>query len=228
MTDKKDGRTVGRSDEKDGQTVGRTDGQELPLPEAMQALAKTYHEPPPVPRDEIWARIQAARSDRLTIRPSDRPSDRPTARSSSRWLRFATGIAALLAVGIGIGRWSLGGNAAPETAPVSVAADAPRRNVALSLTAASHLGRAEAFLTAVRVGERGEGFESQARDLLLTTRFLLDARGITDPRTRALLEDLELVLVQIAQLGGRDGEEIDLLNDALEQKEVLPRLRKDL
>jgi hypothetical protein len=109
-----------------------------------------------------------------------------------------------------------------------VATDAPRRNAALSLTAANHLGRAEAFLTAVRVGERGEGFESQARDLLMTTRLLLDARGITDPRTRGLLEDLELVLVQIAQLGGPDGEELDLLNDALEQKEVLPRLRKDL
>lgn len=224
------------TDEKDDQTGGRADGQELPLPGAIQVMAKAYHEPPPVPRDEIWARIQGVRSDRLTVhpsdrltaRPSDRPSDRLTARSSSRWLRFATGIAALLAIGIGIGRWSLTESPAPGRAPVPVAAGAPRPNAALSLTAANHLGRAEAFLTAVRVGERGEGFENQARDLLLTTRFLLDARGITDPRTRALLEDLELVLVQIAQLGGRDGEEVDLLNDALEQKEVLPRLRKDL
>ena len=216
----------------DGQTDNRSDGQEPPLPEAIQALAKAYHEPPPVPRDEIWARIQGARSDRLAVRPFDRPtarpSDRPTARPPARWLRWATGIAALLAIGIGIGRWSLGGDATPGTAPVQVATDAPRRNAALSLTASNHLGRAEAFLTAVRVGERGEGFESQARDLLMTTRLLLDARGITDPKTRALLEDLELVLVQIAQLGGADGEELDLLNDALEQKEVLPRLRKDL
>lgn len=212
----------------DGRTDGRADGQEIELPEQLREMARAYHEPPPVPRDEIWARIQAARSDRLTVRPSDRPSDHPTVRTPSRWLRFATGIAAFLAVGIGIGRWSLGENPAPGRAPVPVAAGAPRQNTALSLTAANHLGRAEAFLTAVRAGERGEGFENQTRDLLLTTRFLLDARGITDPRTRALLEDLELVLVQIAQLGGRDGEEVDLLNDALEQKEVLPRLRKDL
>jgi len=208
----------------DGQTDSRSDGQEPPLPEAIQALAKAYHQPPAVPRDEIWARIQGARSDR----PAVRPTDRPTIRQSSRWLRWATGIAALLAVGIGIGRWGLAPDStAPGAAPETIAT-ARRPNAAWSVAAADHLGRTEAFLTAVRVGERGQGFTSQARDLLLTTRLLLDARGVTDPRTRALLEDLELVLVQIAQLGGADGEELDLLNDALEQKEVLPRLRKDL
>ena len=217
----------------DGQTDSRSDGQEPRLPEAIQALAKAYHQPPPVPRDEIWARIQSARSDRLTVRPADRPTARPTAhpaaRPSSRWLRWATGIAALLAVGIGIGRWGLAPDATTPGAAPETVATAPRRpNAAWSVAAADHLGRTEAFLTAVRVGERGQRFTGQARDLLLTTRLLLDARGVTDPRTRALLEDLELVLVQIAQLGGTDGEELDLLNDALEQKEVLPRLRKDL
>jgi len=207
----------------------REDGQEPPLPEAIQALAKAYHQPPPVPRDEIWARIQGARSDRLTVRPLDRPTDRQPIRQSSRWLRWATGIAALLAVGIGIGRWGLAPDTtAPGAAPETVATAPRRPNAAWSVAAADHLGRTEAFLTAVRVGERGQRFTGQARDLLLTTRLLLDARGVTDPRTRALLEDLELVLVQITQLGGADGEELDLLNDALEQKEVLPRLRKDL
>jgi hypothetical protein len=98
----------------------------------------------------------------------------------------------------------------------------------MSVATADHHSRTEAFLTAVRVGERGPAFTEQARDLLLTTRLLLDSRAQTDPRTRALLEDLELILVQIAQVPARDGEELDLLNDALEQREVLPRLRRSL
>lgn len=219
--------------QKDGQAGGRSDGQEVPLPEAIQALAKAYREPPSVPRDEIWARVQGARSDRGAIRPTDRPtvlpSDRPAIRPPSRWLRFAVGIAALIAIGIGIGRWSLAPESAtPGAAPTTVATARPHANKAMSVATADHLSRTEAFLTAVRVGERGPAFTEQARDLLLTTRLLLDSRAQTDPRTRALLEDLELILVQIAQVPARDGEELDLLNDALEQREVLPRLRRSL
>ena len=215
--------------QKDGQAGGRSDGQERPLPEAIQALAKTYREPPPVPRDEIWARIQSARSDRPSARPPVRPSAAPAIRPPSRWLQFVAGIAALLAIGIGIGRYGLAPEAAPtEAAPTVVAAARPRANRAMSVATADHLSRTEAFLTAVRVGERDPAFTEQARDLLLTTRLLLDSRAQTDPRTRALLEDLELILVQIAQVPARDGEELDLLNDALEQREVLPRLRRSL
>ena len=39
-----------------------------------------------------------------------------------------------------------------------------------------------------------------ARSLLGTNRLLLDSPVATDPRMRQLLEDLELVLAQIAQL----------------------------
>ena len=45
-------------------------------------------------------------------------------------------------------------------------------------------------------------------------------------RIRALLEDLELILVQVTTLdGSRSPEELDLITDGLEQREVLPRLR---
>jgi hypothetical protein len=203
-----------------------TDGHEVELPGKLQALAREIHEPPAVPRDEIWARIQSARSDRPSARPPVHPSPllvRPSAR-----LPLWFGIAALLAIGIGVGRWSRSTDGTTPSAPTTVAAGTPRANAAVSVATANHLSRTEAFLTSVRLGERGPGFSEQARDLLLTTRFLLDARGLTDPRTRALLEDLELILVQIAQVRSQDGEELDLLNDALEQRELLPRLRKEL
>jgi hypothetical protein len=46
---------------------------------------------------------------------------------------------------------------------------------------------------------------------------------------RALLEDLELVLAQVVRLqngqNGQDRTELDLINRALEQRDVIPRLR---
>jgi hypothetical protein len=43
-----------------------------------------------------------------------------------------------------------------------------------------------------------------ARDLLTTTRLLLDSPAGADPARRELLETLELVLVQIARLPRAD------------------------
>jgi hypothetical protein len=43
---------------------------------------------------------------------------------------------------------------------------------------------------------------------------------------RSLLEDLELVLAQVVRLqNGTDRTEVDLINRALEQRDVIPRLR---
>lgn len=220
------------SDEKDGQAVGESDGQEDQLPEGLSRLAREYHEPPAVPREAIWARIRSARVDAPTVRPSDRPTvPRPpdrltaTARPSFR-LPAWIGIAALLALGVAVGRWSLGAWRGSPEGPQLAAVDQPAHEGAVvRVAAAEHLSRTETLLTALRVGERGPALEAQARDLLLTTRFLLDARGVSEPRVRALLEDLELILVQLLQAQAGNGGELDLVTDALEQRDVLPRLR---
>ena len=66
----------------------------------------------------------------------------------------------------------------------------------------------------------------QARQLLSSTRLLLDSKRLTDPRTRKLLEDLELVLVQIATLDPKDRrEDLDLIADGLAQNHLRTRLR---
>ncbi|PYO76359.1 MAG: hypothetical protein DMD67_08800, partial [Gemmatimonadetes bacterium] len=67
---------------------------------------------------------------------------------------------------------------------------------------------------------------TQARDLLATTRLMLDSPAAKDVRLRGLLEDLECLLAQIAQLpAGADREDVQLISQGLEQRSVLLRLR---
>ena len=78
----------------------------------------------------------------------------------------------------------------------------------------------------VRAGRANERFLGRAHDLLLTTRLLLDSPAASDPRFRTLLDDLELVLAQVVRLqSDQSREELDLIRQALEQRDVLPRLR---
>lgn len=221
------------TDRSDSRMIGRSEGQapdEAPLPPRMvEAVRAEYHVPPAVPTDEIWNRIQAARraetpsSGGATAAGSTfRPSDLPAVRLP--WLRYATGIAALLALGIGIGRMTSSSPEAPPSGPVATVAERP--DPAYTITTVNHLSRVETFLTALRTDPAGGTFAGQARDLLTSTRLLLDSKGAADPRIRALLEDLELILVQVTALGDPGSrEEMDLITDGLEQREVLPRLR---
>ncbi|HEX6049652.1 MAG TPA: hypothetical protein VFZ21_10290, partial [Gemmatimonadaceae bacterium] len=94
-----------------------------------------------------------------------------------------------------------------------------------------YLGQTAALLTALpaaaRDGRPDARFIGQATDLLSTTRLLLDSpAAATDSRLKDLLEDLELVLAQLSRLpAGQGGTEIDLITEALERRDVVPRLR---
>jgi hypothetical protein len=65
------------------------------LDDQMRHLAQTYNEPPATPRDAMWARIESARAGAVVGIGSAR---------RMHWLRMGAGIAAVLVVGIGIGR----------------------------------------------------------------------------------------------------------------------------
>jgi hypothetical protein len=212
------------------------DDQE-PLEPEIRDAARSYHEPPPVPRDEVWARIEAHRVGRRSQK-----SGTPGAGGRRiRFLVWAAGIAALLALGVGIGRLSVrpgtvgAGGAPVTTTPVPVvsapAAGTPGRDAAAyRLATAEHLGQAEAFLTlfraSVREGRQERLASTTARQLLATNRLLFDSPASTDPRLKFLLQDLELVLAQIAQLApeGRS-EDLKLITDGLEQDGMMVRLR---
>ena len=107
----------------------------------------------------------------------------------------------------------------------------PVPTAAYTVAAIQHLTQAEALLTSFRADARsGKEMDAQlsawAKELLVSTRLMLDSPAGSDPRMRRLLEDLELVLAQIAQLGSqRAGDERNLIDEAVEGRNVLPRLR---
>lgn len=185
------------------------DNEDRPFDQWLQEAAKTYHSPLPTPREAMWGRIAAARRRRP-------------------WLRWTLAAAAVLALGIGLGRWT----ARPETADsaATLAADTAGNGVVYRVAATQYLSRAEALLTEFRAdaqqGAADASFVRSARELLTTTRLMLDSPAARDARLETLLEDLELVLAQIVQLtGARRAEEVDLIQQGLEQRGVLTRLR---
>lgn len=203
----------------------------------LRDAAREYNEPPDTPRDIMWERIVAERAEKAE---EAELADKPAARvlpfrsiRSGRSFRIAAGIAAVLALGIGLGRLS-----APTPpsrlplAPVAVQPGAPRANtVAYDVAAREYLGQSEAFLTLFRASLHQRTGNQQlavatARQLLATNRLLLDSPAAEDSKTKLLLQDLELVLAQIAQLSPESRtRDLDLITEGLERAAVMTRLR---
>ncbi len=184
----------------------------------LRDAAQDYHRPPETPREELWRRIAAARAARrsaVALRP---------------WLRWGVGIAAVLALGIGIGRWTARAPLPPSLAAGSRGAPSDPATLPYRLVAAQYLTRTEALLTSfrseARAGQPDARFAAQARDLLATTRLMLDSPAARDARLKSLLDDLEVVLAQIAQFSVTGTpDDVQLINQGLEQRSVLLRLR---
>ena len=92
-----------------------------------------------------------------------------------------------------------------------------------------YLGQAVALLVALPSSSEYEPDHKlieRAGDLLSTTRLLLDSPAAEDPELKVLLDDLELVLAQVVRLSSkRPRQELELITDALEERDVLPRLQ---
>jgi hypothetical protein len=176
------------------------------------------------PLDQMWRRIEAE-----AFPPAVRSLPSP-------WARTLLPLAATLLVGFGIGQIappllrsnarSSDGLATGGTTPApSVAQSAPFVGVATD-----YLERVTSLLVTLasesRGGKPAEYSATQARDLLATTRLLMDAPQPLEPRLVALLEDLDLVLAQIVQLPARpNAPEVYLIDQALDQRAVISRLR---
>ena len=194
------------------------------IEDELRAAARGYNEPPETPREVMWERIVAARAEE-----AERAEGRFRGFRSVRPVRLAAGIAAVLVLGIGLGRLTVR-QPGPGPASTAVSKAAPANAAAYRLATTEHLSQAEAFLTLFRVSVRGSGDErlatATARQLLATNRLLLDSPAASDTRIRLLLQDLELVLAEIAQLSSqpRSGE-LDLITEGMEQGGLLSRLR---
>jgi hypothetical protein len=207
-----------------------TDDHNDHFDELIDEALRTYHRPPNdrlIPFDQMWHTIESQAF--------------PGARRASRraqWLR----IAAALVIGMGIGRLSF--SIRPRAATlaskaVTAVANAPRSvpNAApeqpLDLETSRYIGQATALLIALpsetSSARPDQPFIKRANDLLLTTRLLLDSPSASDPSLRNLFEDLELVLVQIVQLQKERAParrtEMELIQQALDQRDMIPRLR---
>ncbi|HXG73147.1 MAG TPA: hypothetical protein VNJ04_21345 [Gemmatimonadaceae bacterium] len=137
-----------------------------------------------------------------------------------------------LATAVPGGSVFLGGK--PASGPGFVAGtDLPTNQPASAyqLVALRHLSNAEALLTSFRTRSEADAqLDAQlarwARDLLASTRLLLDSPVAADQQRRPLLEDLELVLVQIVQLSpATAAEDRKAIENTLQQENVLTRLR---
>ena len=188
-------------------------------------IAPTLNAPEPTPRLEMWAAIQAARRT---------PGVSP--RRHVPWGLISV-IAAALLLGVAIDRVAFRTTDHPSL-PVAAAPVTPSDSSDPSrlyrMAAAQTLTQAEALLVAYRASEAPERDPAAARQLaswgrqvLGGTRLLIDSPAGNDPQLRALLNDLELVLVQIVQLSGAplDPSDREMIDHALEARDLLPRIR---
>lgn len=231
------------TDERDG-TQEEPEVEEAFVRALGEAARKLWNPPPETPREEMWEEIRAERSgasDRDELRPIESaPSKRRFPRPKPWWI----GIAAALVIGVGLGRVidsPIGSERidnpsvadAGETVNSGPDAGAERPSDASMLpyryATTELLNRSETFLTMVRAGGASEESVDEVRDwarpLLTRTRLLLGSPAAEDPELRSLLDDLEIVLVQIAQLPKDDTEQLGWIDEGMDESRLLFRLR---
>ena len=192
------------------------------LDEQLQDLAAEYNRPPETPREEMWTAIQ---KNRAAYRAPKRVTWKPLA-----WGGLAA--AAVLVIGIFIGT-RVNRNTpiaeGPDSSRVRIQPNDPDR--AFKIAAVQYLGETEEFLTLfradVRQGAVDPNAAARARQLLSSNRLLMDSPAAQDPEIGGLLEDLELVLAEIARVSGSETskEEAGFIDDGIEEGGLLDRLR---
>ncbi len=220
------------------------DDNDIPLPGDpafdawVEKMAPTLNRPPATPALEMWDAICAARAAR-----AESPVVSMASRRRGVWM-WPAALAAALLVGVGIDRLML---TSPSRS--SQVESAPQRNAALlgtgdsatdapsrlyRVAAVQTLTQAEALLTAYRTTDMATRNPAAARQLgawgrevLSSTRLLLDSPAGDDPQLKALLNDIELVLVQVIRRSGAppDSTERALIDGAMREHDLLPRIR---
>lgn len=191
----------------------------------VRRAAREYHRPPETPREQMWARLAATRAERKLARATRPAFQWP-------WVRWGLAAAAVLAIGIAIGRGI--GPRSPRRSPMEMAVVPPGAGeqvpAAFQVVALDHLRHVETFLSVfqyeARAGLAAEGTAGLARNLLMNTRLLMDSPARWDARVAALLDDIEVMLAQIASYADSPTPvELRLIDEGIEQRGLLLKLR---
>jgi hypothetical protein len=128
--------------------------------------------------------------------------------------------------------------ASPESrrpTPDSRVPTSDRSTLAYRLVVLRHLAGSEALITSFRTSAKRGEMDSQiaqwSRELLSTTRLLEASAAADDPVMKRLLEDLDLIIAQIAVYAARgtnNPEELDLIEQSINQRGVIPKLRSTM
>ena len=191
--------------------------------ELLRREAKGYRAGGQTPADAMWSRIE--KDVARAIRPGQGIARRWP------WLAAGVGIAAALIIGVAIGRRSMQRDmVTPIAESREPRADSSRNQQMVAVTW-SHFVQAEMFLTEVRAdlstGRRDPQRRDRSRHLLARTRLLMANDAGQAPTVERLLQDLELVLAEIAALpdSGKRSMDARLLDERLRVGTILPRIR---
>jgi hypothetical protein len=176
-------------------------------------------------REEMWTFVsaswtqQAARQRRV--------------QKTYAWTGVGLGLAAMLVVGVFIGR-STSVVEDPASPAVAIRADAVRAGQPIStplrVAVGEHFRKVETLLLLFESSDRTDAeLMGLARELAATSRMLMASDAGRDAEVRSMLLDLELLLVQIARLvDGTDMSEAEVIKDGIIETEAVPRMRRFL
>jgi hypothetical protein len=202
----------------------------------LKEHAAEYHRPPAeVPREAMWQHIVSTRG-RRPHPVSHRRSIAGRSLIADRWslVSYAVAASLLIATGIGLGYWMRGtGGVAPAVVATALSAtDSAIRSTTYEVASVQHLTAVEALLTSFRAEQRSESdqaLQRWARDLLASTRLLMDSPAGDDPVRHQLLQDLEFVLAQIVQLDpNAPAADRAMVDRAINREQVLTRIRSSI
>jgi hypothetical protein len=192
------------------------------LDQIINSAADHYNVPPVnAPLDEMWTAIEAeAFSPRVQA-----ISTRRTSLVNNPWLRMA----AVLVLGVAIGRYTTRGPAAPAQVAARTTSETPDLEASYQLSAERYLGQTVTLVAGLpkqlQSGRIDSAYVARASESLTQLRLLMDSPAASNPRLRALFEDLELVLVQVVQMPANgSATDAKLIRQAMQERDVMPRL----
>ncbi len=169
------------------------------LDETVRDAAQSYHEPPEPPREAMWSAIERARAE-------GRVSPPIPLRSAPRWVAAFASMAAVLVIGIAIGRMSGSAGVKPATSAASARPAASPSDAALpgALSAVTDSATAITERETGTVAARRRAFTTQiealaaARDRQMRANTSADAAADQGAYRLAVVEHLARTEVLLA------------------------------